>query len=108
MNETLIRRHLKGTLVGTSCLLLTALVLGCGQDTGSSVTVVVIEGPWHPAPAAGQEQVSAEATATTETVDLGSCDGEKTVTLKGDNIAAEFQQIVDDYVRRRFGGQAAS
>jgi (E)-4-hydroxy-3-methylbut-2-enyl-diphosphate synthase len=30
-------------------------------------------------------------------------DGEKTVTLKGDNIAAEFQQIVDDYVRRRFG-----
>jgi (E)-4-hydroxy-3-methylbut-2-enyl-diphosphate synthase len=35
-------------------------------------------------------------------------DGEKTVTLKGDNIAAEFQQIVDGYVRRRFGGQAAS
>ncbi len=25
-------------------------------------------------------------------------DGEKTVTLRGDNIAAEFQQIVDDYV----------
>ena len=25
-------------------------------------------------------------------------DGEKTVTLKGDNIAEEFQQIVDDYV----------
>lgn len=30
-------------------------------------------------------------------------DGEKTVTLKGDNIAGEFQQIVDDYVRRRYG-----
>ncbi len=30
-------------------------------------------------------------------------DGEKTVTLKGDNIAGEFQQIVDEYVRRRFG-----
>ena len=26
-------------------------------------------------------------------------DGEKTVTLKGDNIAAEFRDIVDDYVR---------
>ena len=25
-------------------------------------------------------------------------DGEKTVTLKGDAIAAEFQRIVDDYV----------
>jgi len=30
-------------------------------------------------------------------------DGEKTVTLKGDSIAADFQQIVDDYVQRRFG-----
>jgi len=30
-------------------------------------------------------------------------DGEKTITLKGDNIAAEFQQIVDDYVRQRYG-----
>lgn len=29
-------------------------------------------------------------------------DGEKTVTLKGDNIAAEFQRIVHDYVKRRF------
>jgi len=32
-------------------------------------------------------------------------DGEKTVTLKGDNIAAEFQQIVDDYVQRRYARQ---
>jgi (E)-4-hydroxy-3-methylbut-2-enyl-diphosphate synthase len=32
-------------------------------------------------------------------------DGEKTVTLKGDTIAADFQQIVDAYVRRRYGGQ---
>ena len=30
-------------------------------------------------------------------------DGEKTVTLKGDNIAGEFQQIVDEYVKRRYG-----
>ena len=33
-------------------------------------------------------------------------DGEKTVTLKGDNIAAEFQRIVDDYVRATYGGEA--
>jgi len=32
-------------------------------------------------------------------------DGEKTVTLKGDNIAAEFQTIVDDYVRATYGGE---
>lgn len=29
-------------------------------------------------------------------------DGEKSVTLKGDNIAAEFQAIVEDYVARRY------
>ena len=29
-------------------------------------------------------------------------DGEKTVTLKGERIAEEFQQIVDDYVRRKY------
>jgi (E)-4-hydroxy-3-methylbut-2-enyl-diphosphate synthase len=31
-------------------------------------------------------------------------DGQKTVTLKGDNIAGEFQAIVDDYVRSHYGG----
>jgi len=30
-------------------------------------------------------------------------DGERTVTLKGDRIAEEFQAIVDDYVVRRYG-----
>jgi (E)-4-hydroxy-3-methylbut-2-enyl-diphosphate synthase len=30
-------------------------------------------------------------------------DGERTVTLKGDRIAEEFQAIVEDYVRRRYG-----
>ena len=30
-------------------------------------------------------------------------DGKKVVTLRGDNIAAEFQQIVDDYIENRFG-----
>ncbi|HZZ06341.1 flavodoxin-dependent (E)-4-hydroxy-3-methylbut-2-enyl-diphosphate synthase [Paraburkholderia sp.] len=30
-------------------------------------------------------------------------DGEKVKTLRGDNIAQEFQQIVSDYVERRYG-----
>lgn len=30
-------------------------------------------------------------------------DGERTVTLKGDTIASEFQQIVEDYVHKRYG-----
>jgi (E)-4-hydroxy-3-methylbut-2-enyl-diphosphate synthase len=32
-------------------------------------------------------------------------DGQKTVTLKGDTIAEEFQQIVADYVRATYGGE---
>ena len=37
-------------------------------------------------------------------------DGEKTVTLKGERIAEEFQAIVDEYVRTRYGsgGRRAS
>ena len=31
-------------------------------------------------------------------------DGEKVTTLRGDHMAAEFKQIIDDYVARRFGG----
>lgn len=30
-------------------------------------------------------------------------DGQKTVTLKGDNIAQEFQTIINNYVERRYG-----
>jgi (E)-4-hydroxy-3-methylbut-2-enyl-diphosphate synthase len=33
-------------------------------------------------------------------------DGEKTVTLKGENIAQDFQKIVDDYVRSHYGDGA--
>src|SRR5579885_1260543 len=29
-------------------------------------------------------------------------DGQKTVTLRGDNIAAEFRQLIDDYVARKY------
>ena len=32
-------------------------------------------------------------------------DGHKTVTLKGDRIAEEFQALVDDYVRATYGGE---
>ena len=33
-------------------------------------------------------------------------DGEKTVTLRGDNIATDFLGIIDDYVERKFGTAA--
>jgi (E)-4-hydroxy-3-methylbut-2-enyl-diphosphate synthase len=33
-------------------------------------------------------------------------DGEKAMTLRGDRIAEEFHAIVEDYIARRFGGEA--
>jgi (E)-4-hydroxy-3-methylbut-2-enyl-diphosphate synthase len=33
-------------------------------------------------------------------------DGEKAHTLRGENIAAEFQALVEDYILRRFGGES--
>jgi (E)-4-hydroxy-3-methylbut-2-enyl-diphosphate synthase len=35
-------------------------------------------------------------------------DGQKTVTLKGERIAEEFQAIVEDYVRTRYTPGAAT
>jgi (E)-4-hydroxy-3-methylbut-2-enyl-diphosphate synthase len=35
-------------------------------------------------------------------------DGEKTVTLKGETIAGDFQKIVDDYVRSHYGAGATA
>jgi (E)-4-hydroxy-3-methylbut-2-enyl-diphosphate synthase len=35
-------------------------------------------------------------------------DGEKTVTLKGDTIAQDFQKIIDDYVRSHYGAGGAA
>jgi len=35
-------------------------------------------------------------------------DGEKALTLRGDNIAAEFHQIVENYIEKRFGAAAVA
>jgi (E)-4-hydroxy-3-methylbut-2-enyl-diphosphate synthase len=35
-------------------------------------------------------------------------DGQKAMTLRGDGIAAEFKQIVEAYIERRFGGEKSA
>jgi (E)-4-hydroxy-3-methylbut-2-enyl-diphosphate synthase len=35
-------------------------------------------------------------------------DGEKTVTLKGERIAEEFQELVEKYVARRYARKEAA
>ena len=35
-------------------------------------------------------------------------DGEKALTLRGENIAAEFHQLVENYIEKRFGAHGRS
>ena len=35
-------------------------------------------------------------------------DGEKALTLRGDNIANEFHQLVETYIEKRFGQPQAA
>ena len=35
-------------------------------------------------------------------------DGEKALTLRGDNIATEFHQIVENYIEKRFGAASSA
>jgi (E)-4-hydroxy-3-methylbut-2-enyl-diphosphate synthase len=35
-------------------------------------------------------------------------DGEKALTLRGDNIASEFHQLVENYIEKRFGNQTVA
>jgi len=35
-------------------------------------------------------------------------DGEKALTLRGEGIAQEFQQIVESYIARRYGTEAVT
>jgi len=35
-------------------------------------------------------------------------DGEKRMTLRGDSIASEFQQVVENYIRERFAPRSPS
>jgi len=79
MNDTSIRRHAKGAVVGTACLLLAALLAGCGQEAGSPRPVAPVS--VQPQSGAAAAEVSSEAAPADETVELASCDGQNTVEV---------------------------
>jgi (E)-4-hydroxy-3-methylbut-2-enyl-diphosphate synthase len=35
-------------------------------------------------------------------------DGEKAMTLRGENIATDFQSVVENYIEQRFGATATT
>lgn len=115
MNEALIRRHAERVLAGAACLLLVALAVGCGQEAGAPATVAPVVGETQsqpPAiepveePASGEEQAeaaheeAADESAPGETVEVGSCDGENTVTVPKDLTGQELAHaLMDQWLR---------
>ena len=71
-----------------------ALFVGSG-DSETSIDRTMIE----------MDQIFPLDTVETAPVAPVFVDGERTVTLKGEHIAEEFQAIVDAYVVRRYGAQ---
>ena len=115
MNEALIHRYAERVLAGATCLLLAAVLVGCGQETGSQGPVSPVAGQaqsqaapdevaLEPASAEGQTEAASEETleesAPGETVEVGSCDGENTVTvpkeLTGQPLA---DALMDQWIR---------
>ena len=81
---------------------------GCGRTTSTYFVAVmgcVVNGPGE----SKQSNIGISLPGSGERpVAPVFVDGEKTVTLKGDTIAQDFQKIVDDYVRSHYGAGAAS
>ena len=81
MNETLIRCRARGALAGATCLLLAALLFlaGCGRQDAPPKAAAPGDKPADE----GQAQAVAKGPAKPagQAVEVGSCDGQKTVTV---------------------------
>ena len=94
MNESLMPYCGNRALLGALCLLLAALLVGCGQETGPGETAtgdVRQDAKSPPEPASGNARPETSPTAgpgetvsTEKSVEFGSCDGENTVTVAED------------------------
>jgi len=110
MYQSLMPYHGNRALLGALCLLLGALLVGCGQETGSRETAAGGSGqdanrPSKPATGDAQPQTSptagpAETVSTEKKVELGSCDGENTVTVAEDLTGQPLAHALMDQWKR--------
>ena len=105
MNETLIRCRARGALVGATCLLLAAFLflVGCGQQSGSPKAGAPAD---KPADKPGDKDQAKAAVAKgpskadDKAVEVGSCDGQKTVTVSEDLTGQELAEVLMDQWKR--------
>jgi len=89
MNQSLMPYRGNRALLSAFCLLLWAILVGCGQETGSRETATNVK--MRSPPGIGESQPEAASTAdplepipAEKAVELTSCDGENTVTVAED------------------------
>jgi hypothetical protein len=104
MTNTPIRCHAGGAVVGTICLLLSALLFGCSQEAPPSKAVVPVavarSAPITPVAAAVPAVAQASPKGGEETVKVGACDGGKAVEVpKGLTGQALTDNLMDQWKR---------
>jgi len=104
MTNTSIRCHAGGAVVGTICLLLSALLCGCSQEAPPSKAVVPVavasSAPVTPVAAAVPAAAQAPSKGSEETVKVGACDGGKAVEVpQGLTGQALADNLMDQWKR---------
>ena len=110
MNHALICHDINRALVCVLCLFLVALLLGCGQETGSRETSAGDSGRdagklSEPATVDGQPETTPtnepqETTPAEKNVELTSCDGENTATVAEDLTGQPLAHALMDQWKR--------
>ena len=110
MNQSLMPNHDNQALLGALCLLLAALLVGCGQETGPGETATGDAGqnakrPSDPASGNARPETSptagpGETVSTEKSIEFGSCDGENTVTVAEDLTGQPLAHALMDQWKR--------
>ena len=110
MNQSLMSYRGNRAFLGALCLLLAVILVGCGKETGSGETATGDSGqdPKRASvPASQDAQPETSPTAgprkevsTGKKVELGSCDGENTVTVADDLTGQPLAHALMDQWKR--------
>jgi len=110
MNQLLMPYRGNQAFLGVLCLLLAALLVGCDQETGSRETATLDSGqdakrPSESATGDAQPETSPiagprESVSTEKNAELGSCDGENTVTVAKDLTGQPLAHALMDQWKR--------
>ena len=110
MNQSLMRHEINRAPVCVLCLFLAALLVGCGQETGSRGPAARdaaenAEKQWQAAPGGSQPETASmsaplQPIPAEKAVELTSCDGKNTVTVSEDLAGEPLAHALMDQWKR--------